>query len=185
LTCGTTNFPCQPDAVEGDDCNLCLVDDIGVARCNGLTECRVIGETCSTALDCCDLVACVPDQDGILRCGADWCVETGGPCTSDADCCPPNRCIREVGSVQGTCGTDTPPPPTGGAGGQPATGGAPPTGGVSGGGVPGGGAPPTGGVPTTGGTVTTCALYGQLCDNDADCCNDVPCTNGRCINPPG
>ena len=184
LTCGTTNFPCQPGAEEDEPCELCLVDDIGVARCNGLSECREIGETCSSALDCCDDVACVPDEDGILRCGEDRCIEKGGPCTSDADCCPPNECLREVGSIQGTCGTDV--PGTGGTG----SGGAPPTGGVPGGGapptggIPGGGAPPTGGVPATGGA-PSCALYGQICDGNADCCNDVPCTDGRCVNPPG
>jgi hypothetical protein len=29
----------------------------------------------------------------------------------------------------------------------------------------------------------SCALYGQLCTVSADCCNGVPCTNGRCQYP--
>jgi hypothetical protein len=29
----------------------------------------------------------------------------------------------------------------------------------------------------------SCALYGQQCTVNADCCNGIPCTAGRCISP--
>jgi hypothetical protein len=39
---------------------------------------------------------------------------------------------------------------------------------------------PDGGVGDSG---IPCAQYGQLCNNSGDCCNGVPCTNGRCLYP--
>jgi hypothetical protein len=29
----------------------------------------------------------------------------------------------------------------------------------------------------------SCALYGQQCTTSADCCNGIPCTMGRCLEP--
>jgi hypothetical protein len=67
-------------------------------------------------------------------------------------------CITPLGSTEGICGLLTPPPGTPGVdGGSPGT--------------LDGGAPPV------------CAEYGQLCTTRADCCNDIPCYNGRCIEP--
>jgi hypothetical protein len=36
---------------------------------------------------------------------------------------------------------------------------------------------------SSGGPDASCALYGQICTTSADCCNGVPCTNGRCEYP--
>jgi hypothetical protein len=193
---------------------VCQLDPIGVPRCYGLgTDCREPGETCASSMDCCNGVPCVVAPDGLLRClppsdGGPNCVPRGGSCTIDADCCPGTLCLREPGSVQGICGTITPPgtggtPGTGGApaaGGTPETGGTPLTGGMAtagGGGVPlTGGAPATGGIPSTGGIPATggipstggtppCSAYGQYCNVTADCCNGVPCTLHMCVIPPG
>ncbi len=180
LVCGGTGVLCQPGAVEGDECESCLLDPFGVPRCNALGECRAAGETCATAADCCEGLPCVPGDDGLLRCGETICVESGGTCTVDADCCVGLPCVRPVGSTHGVCGEI--PPPTGGAGGGPATGGA-----GGGAGTPAAGAPGAGG---TGGT-TSCALYGQQCSRDEDCCNHtedpatnrVDCINGYCLAP--
>jgi hypothetical protein len=107
---------------------------------------------------------CIPDANGVLRCyvpptsGIDGgvpsaCVPAGGPCSINGDCCVGSMCIEPVGSTQGVCGTATPPP------------GAPP--------VDGG----TADAPTL-----SCAAYGQACVTNGDCCNDVTCWNGRCMN---
>jgi hypothetical protein len=40
-----------------------------------------------------------------------------------------------------------------------------------------GATPPSG----EGGAPATCAEYGQDCTDSGDCCNDVPCTDGKCI----
>ncbi|MBN2197319.1 MAG: hypothetical protein JW751_31240, partial [Polyangiaceae bacterium] len=178
LVCGGTGFLCQPDAEEGDECESCLLDPFGVPRCNALGECRVVGETCATSADCCDQMPCVPDEDGVLRCGATICVDAGGTCTVDADCCTGIPCLRPIGSVQGVCGGES--PPTGGSGGAP-----PAAGGTAGAPAGGTAGSPTGGGPATGGVPTECALYGQLCEEDADCCNPglVFCDNGVCLAP--
>jgi hypothetical protein len=34
--------------------------------------------------------------------------------------------------------------------------------------------------PCGGGDAGTCALYGQSCVQDSDCCDGVPCSSGRC-----
>ena len=134
---------------------MCQLDALGVPRCYGLSRCRICGETCASSADCCDNAPCVPDEEGTLRCCVedvpDVCVPLDGPCTIDADCCPPYICIRPVGSTVGTCGTPD-IPGTGGTGGE-------------------GGAP------------STCAQYGQICDSNADCCSEVPCTDGVCKFP--
>lgn len=157
LVCGGTGFLCQPDAVEGDGCEPCLLDPFGVPRCNALGECRIVGETCATSADCCDEMPCVPDDEGVLRCGATTCIPVSGPCTVDADCCFGLPCVRPVGSTHGTCGGDI---GTGGAGGG-------------------------GGATGSGGTTSDCALYGQQCSTTEDCCNEVPCTDGVCLFPIG
>jgi hypothetical protein len=174
----------------GASSGACQLDTIGVPRCFPSTECTIEGDICSATYDCCGGV-CVPDAAGTLRCtqppDEGPCIPSGGPCTVNADCCPPTLCIREPGSASGYCGI-LEPPSTGGApgtGGAPATGGAgeggePPTGGTSG----TGGQPATGGTPATGGIpIPVCSEYGQTCSVASDCCNDVPCTAGRCVYP--
>jgi hypothetical protein len=173
--CTSSSAPASCCGATGASSDACQLDALGVPRCNALTECRVYGDTCTSPEDCCDNVPCVPDEFGVLRCyeppTEDPCVVVDGPCTTDADCCPPYSCIRPVGSILGTCGTLV-PPGTGGAGGQPGSGGA-------------AGTPGAGGTPGVGGSPPSCALYGQICDVDEDCCNSVPCTDGICKLPPG
>ena len=74
-----------------------------------------------------------------------------------ADCCVGLMCEIPPGASAGTCQPPKQPPP--------------PEGGVPEGGIPEGGvdAPPP------------CAEYGQICTQDSDCCNGVPCNGGRCI----
>jgi hypothetical protein len=154
----------------GSKSGVCQLDPLGVPRCNGLgDECVPPGDICASADDCCDDVPCIPDAQGVLRCmyppddGGTACVPVDGPCTIDADCCPGYVCIRPIGSTQGTCGNYGPPTDSG---------------------VSDGGTPTDSGV-TDGGTPPGCALYGQSCQNDDDCCNDVPCTDGICRVPIG
>jgi hypothetical protein len=149
---------CPAGSSVNSNCSLCMLDAIGIPRCNGLAECRQEGETCSSSLDCCDGLPCVVAEDGKLRCyvlpPGEECVPVGGPCTADADCCSGYTCIKELGSVNGTCGQLNPPviQPDGGVVFPP-----PPP-------------PPE------------CSAYGQSCTITTDCCNPdaVPCTGGVC-----
>jgi hypothetical protein len=169
--CHYQNYTCSISSARNDCCGavgnsgICQLDTLGVPRCNGLgTTCRKGGETCSSAVDCCDQMPCIPDATGILRCylppasGIDGgvpvaCVPAGGPCSINADCCVGSTCIQPVGSTQGVCGSTTPPP-----GSVP----------VDAGGTD---APPP-----------VCAAYGQACVTSADCCNNVTCWNSRCMD---
>jgi hypothetical protein len=103
------------------------------------------------------------------------CVPSGGSCTINGDCCPGGLCHREPGSTVGSC-TSSGPPPTGsggaGSAGGPSTGGGANNGGASTGGSGG----------TAGAPVTVCSEYGQICQEDGDCCNGVPCTSGICAS---
>jgi hypothetical protein len=154
--CGVSSARANCCGGLGANGGVCQLDGLGVPRCNGLgDECIEAGEICASADDCCDDVPCVPDDEGVLRCfdppGDDPpCVPVTGSCTVNADCCVGGTCIRPVGSTEGSC--------------QGTTGG---SGGSGGGGSGGSDSPP-------------CATYGQSCDEDGDCCNDVPCTDGVC-----
>ena len=161
------DYPCSSSSAPNKCCGdlgghdgMCQLDALGVPRCNGLGRCLECGEMCASSADCCEHAPCVPDESGTLRCCVedvpDVCVPVDGPCTIDADCCPPYFCIRPVGSTVGYCGTPE-TPGTGGSAGQGGAGGAPPT----------------------------CALYGQICEEDADCCYEVPCIDGLCRHPLG
>jgi hypothetical protein len=181
--CHYADYACDISSARANCCGAlgasrdgCQLDALGVPRCNGLgDECRMKGETCASADDCCDSIPCVPDSEGVLRCadipdGDPPCVPSGGACTINGDCCRGSTCIRPVGSIVGVCGQDTPP----GTGGTSGTGGTGGSGGVGDGGVPGsGGSAGTGEPPA-------CAEYGQLCEGNSDCCNEVPCAGGIC-----
>jgi hypothetical protein len=164
--CHYKDYTCSVSSARNNCCSgvgnsgECQLDFLGVPRCNGMGDtCRVAGETCASAQDCCNLAPCVPDAAGILRCygvpGVDGgpptssCVPTGGPCSINADCCVGSTCIQPIGSTQGICGIPTPPPSDAG---------------VIDASSPG------------------CAEYGQTCTIDADCCNGVPCWNNRCMD---
>jgi hypothetical protein len=118
--CFFQDYACSVSSARANCCGglgagggVCQLDPLGVPRCNGLgEECRAEGETCASTDDCCNDVPCVPDEDGVLRCGANQCVQPGDTCTIDADCCPGFVCVRPVGSTQGVCGTVTEPPTT-------------------------------------------------------------------------
>jgi hypothetical protein len=140
---------------------FCQLDTLGLPRCNGLSACVPAGGNCSSAIDCCNHVPCVPDSSGVLRClepvdAGPTCVAPGGTCSFNGDCCPGTVCVEPPGSTQGTCGN------TGGTGGTTGSGGSGGTGGTG-----------------TGGT-TGCADYGQICTVDGDCCNGVSCYLGLC-----
>lgn len=162
--CGVSSARANCCDGTGAKSGVCQLDLLGIPRCTGLgDECRQPGETCSSAVDCCNDLPCIPDQDGILRCmipqdGGPVCVETDGSCTISADCCTGLICIRPIGSTRGTCGTFDIPPPDGG--------------------VPDAGGTPDGGT-------TPCSQYGQSCDDQQACCNDIPCDNGICRIPIG
>ncbi|MGE5787450.1 MAG: hypothetical protein ACM3ZE_22845, partial [Myxococcales bacterium] len=153
---------------------VCQLDTLGVPRCNGLgTTCRVAGDQCASADDCCDNAPCVRDPQGILRCyGAGQCVDHGGSCTINADCCPGSVCVHQQGSTTGACGT--PVTPGSGTGGAAGFGGAP-------------NIPAAGNAGAVGTTRIVpppiCAEYGQMCTSAANCCNGVPCTSGTCMFP--
>jgi hypothetical protein len=160
--CHLKDYACDNSNARSNCCfevgannGACEVDALGVPRCNGLADCREVGETCNSSADCCipegsDMhPPCVPDDEGVLRCGEDECIPTGGSCTINADCCPGGTCYRPAGTTEGTC-----EPPTTGEGGA--------------GGGPG----------------TVCSEYGQQCTDAGDCCNDVPCTDDICKYPP-
>jgi hypothetical protein len=165
--CHYKDYTCSVSSARNDCCaavgnsGVCQLDFLGVPRCNGLgTTCIPSGGICSSAMDCCYQLPCIPDGTGLLRCylppgtGIDGgvpttCVPVGGPCTINADCCVGYTCIQPVGSTQGICGIPTPPP------------------GVD------------AGTPDT----PACAEYGQACTSDADCCNNVTCWNFRCMDP--
>jgi hypothetical protein len=140
----------------GANGGVCQLDPLGVPRCNGLgDECRAAGETCASTDDCCDDRPCVPDSNGVLRCGSDECQPAGDSCTVNGDCCPGGVCVLAPGSTVGTCGGE--PTTSGGEGGATGTGGS--------------------------GSTGICAEYGQLCTESSECCNDVPCSSGVCRFP--
>ncbi|NRA33441.1 MAG: hypothetical protein HRU17_08890 [Polyangiaceae bacterium] len=179
-TCPNSSAPNNCCAGQGNY-KACKLDPLGVPRCDGLGDnCREGGETCASASDCCQDVPCVEGDDGFLRClsvpdgGVIVCVESGKNCTINADCCRGTTCVRPVGSTNGTCSTPTDPPP-------PTDGGTPTW---DGGLLPDGAPAPDGSSPRDPPTYPpTCGEYGQNCDVDSDCCNDIPCTAGSCRFP--
>ncbi len=127
--CHLKDYACSVSSARNNCCGglgnsgVCQPDLLGVPRCNGLGDtCRCgfgtepdgmggcmdspdhPGETCASADDCCDDLPCVPDDQGVLRCGGAMCVMSGGSCTIDGDCCPGLTCIRPPGSTVGMCG---------------------------------------------------------------------------------
>jgi len=162
----TNNYVCSSSSARNDCCagvgnsGVCQLDMLGVPRCNGLgTTCRPGGDTCSSAMDCCNQMPCVPDSAGVLHCYTppipsqdggvlSSCVPAGGSCSINGDCCVGSTCIQPIGSTQGICGTIQPLPDAG----------------------------------TIDVSSPNCAEYGQLCSANADCCNGIPCTGGRCMD---
>lgn len=165
MSCNASCDCCSGNCNNQDTCKL---DSVGIPRC-AAAQCVGPGEACATSANCCNGLPCVPNpQDGgtpPFICFGSSCVPACGPCAIDADCCVGTSCVVPIGSTQGTCGPCNP--------------------GLDGGtdgGMDGG---PMDGGPTDSGTVDSgpqCALYGQQCTTNGDCCNDVPCNgaNGPC-----
>jgi hypothetical protein len=171
-SCNAENNCCAGNV--NQDPNVCQQDLLGIPRCTGVGDCAdagsLAGQPCATSADCCGL-PCLPNADpngAPFICGTS-CVQTGGACTTDADCCAGLPCKAPPGSTQGVCGDNNiPDGGTGGSGGTAGTGGA-------------------GGTAGSAGTGGGCAYYGQNCTTAADCCNGVPCTvstnGGHCVYP--
>jgi hypothetical protein len=158
--CHYKDYACSISSARNDCCaavgnsGVCQIDALGVPRCYGLGDnCRKTGETCASQADCCNMAPCVPDAAGQLRCGGasdagvPVCRKPGETCSINGDCCPGYLCITPPGSTMGVCGTPPPPP--------------------SDGGIDASTPPPDGGV--------GCALYGQSCTMNSDCCSGVTC----------
>jgi hypothetical protein len=171
LSCNAENNCCSGQVQQNPF--ACQQDILGIPRCTMLGQpCNdggsKAGQSCASSADCCGL-ACVPNPAFTADAGmppfvcGGQCAGSGGTCTTAADCCPGLPCTMPPGSTRGTCGF----PPSGDAG--------PP--------------PPVDGSSTdaeipdvwSDGGKPICAEYGQVCTTGADCCNSVPCTNGRCI----
>jgi hypothetical protein len=95
--------------------DTCRLDNLGIPRCTAAPgqDCTnpedYVGEDCATSADCCGL-PCTPSGSGEFPptvCGGETCVDQGGVCTNNADCCAGLPCVLEPGSTQGLCG-DTP-----------------------------------------------------------------------------
>lgn len=157
-----TSAPADCCACEPPKWKCCHADNSGVFRCAGGSSgpcpggmdgtpgcCIEPGGQCSFSSECCGGNPCLPDDQGVLRCGATQCVPQGGVCTSTSDCCAGLECIIEPGQTTGVCGTDVPQP----------------DGGVT---VPDGGT-----VQNDAGPV--CALPGQHCTQSSECCYGYTC----------
>jgi hypothetical protein len=150
----------------------CQQDTLGIPRCTVASDRSCAdagvppaGTPCASSADCCGL-ACLPNPTAggaPFVCGG-ACVSGGGKCTTSADCCPGLPCVISPGSTSGTCGGGT----TGTDGGTTGS-----DGGTTG----------DGGTVTDSGVAPGCTLYGQTCTAAAQCCDGIPCTNGRCIYP--
>jgi hypothetical protein len=151
--CNATDNCCSGNVQQNDTCHQ---DNLGVPRCSYAGDggnCVPSSGTCASSADCCNLNPCVPSGDGGFTCYPGACVPTQGACTNDADCCPGGHCYIQSGHTSGLCVSTS---------------------------LPDGGTTSDGGVVDSG---VPCSLYGQTCTTSSDCCNNVPCTSGRCIVP--
>jgi hypothetical protein len=157
--------------------NCCKLDKAGVPRCyggstkdcpNGYTGkapcCIKAGDVCAFADECCNGAPCLPDNNGVRRCGS-MCQMAGMACTADSDCCPGLPCVIPKGQLIGTCMPPPPPPPDMGVAadfaGQNVDLAAPPP--------------------------KPCSLVGQSCSTVQPCCNGLTCSppNGVGVCQPG
>ncbi|HSQ64695.1 MAG TPA: hypothetical protein VLM85_15835 [Polyangiaceae bacterium] len=152
--------------------------------------CRLQTNQCNATDNCCSgnvqqYDTCHQDNLGIPRCsyaGDAGCIPPAADagCSSSADCCNLNPCVPNPSDAGPpyTCYPQTCVPTSG-----PCT--------TDGDCCPGGHCYIQNGQssgsciapPTDAGTDASCALYGQTCAQSSDCCNGVPCTNGRCEVP--
>jgi hypothetical protein len=166
-SCSAENNCCEPNGAPNSSyCNsnpdnCCRRDALGIPRgllnANDCAAPVAPGTSCATSADCCGK-PCVGD-----KClGA--CVNQDGKCTTHADCCSGLPCVIATGETEGICGGSFLP-----------------DGGVGTGGNDAGTPPADGGTSGDAGTVPpSCALYGQTCTSNGDCCDGVPCSSGVC-----
>jgi hypothetical protein len=184
--------------VPGDGNVTCQIQaGFSVGICRNPTGCNPEGNVChymnyacsisSARNDCCGAPgnsgACQLDKLGVPRCHAiGACVNQGGACAFDADCCNGGHCVP---GPDGKLTCQTACSPKSGSctvdadccsglhcyvamGSTMGTCGAPPP-------------PPTGydsGPPPSYPDGGSCAFYGQACTQSSDCCNGVMCTTG-------
>jgi len=93
--------------------NTCVQDNLGIPRCLAAEiDCtdpaNYVGEACASSADCCNL-PCVPNPQGDppFVCAGE-CVDSGGTCTNNADCCSGIPCLLSPGSTMGTCAAGPP-----------------------------------------------------------------------------
>jgi hypothetical protein len=186
-TCHLLNYTCANSTKANDCCaiggpsnKICAVDPLGVPRCaSGV--CTGPGGSCTNSLDCCatdgglcyspdggapaaGCLPCIPVPDGGsgFVCAqpndaGTFCQQNGQTCTINADCCDTFMCHVPPGSTSGSCEPIVTPPP-------------PPDGGASDSSTP---------IDAPTDAPPTCALYGQSCTMNSDCCNGVPCAIGN------
>ena len=164
-SCSAENNCCSHSSLPNDYCNsnpgnCCNKDALGIPRCLiRPVDCKgTDGGTPPVAGTVCATSAdCCGNPCIDNKCGG-ACVPKGSACTTSADCCAGIPCVQSPGSAKGVCGGTVLP-----------------DGGVSDAGTDDAGSNlPDGG---------NCALYGQICAANGDCCNGVPCTAGRCRFP--
>ncbi len=166
-SCSAENNCCEHSSLPSSYCNsnpenCCQKDSLGIPRClikpvNCDAGAPTAGTVCATSADCCGN-PCIANKCG----GAGACQKKGDSCTTAADCCPGLPCVQAPGSVRGICG-GTLLPDAGVINEDP-------------------GSSSSSSSSSSGGP-STCALYGQTCSTNANCCNGVPCTAGRCRLP--
>ena len=156
--------------------------------------CRLQSNQCNATDNCCSGNVqqddtCHQDNLGVPRCsyaGDAGCTPSNGSCSTSADCCNLNPCVPNGDGgftcypgacvpVTGSCTTD----------GDCCPGGHCYSGKCSPNNPSDGGTPQQDGGSTDSGTPQDagCSLYGQTCTQASDCCNNIPCTNGRCVVP--
>jgi hypothetical protein len=193
--CGSTGMPGGNGSVK---CSKGAGQKVG--RCDNGQGCRPAGAVCKLASTSCnaenhccagnvntDPTVCQQDLLGVPRCtGVGGCGDAGSmagkACASSADCCGlpclPNAngtgfvcgttCVKAGGDCSSNADCCAGLPCTLDPGSSKGYCGYPPT--------PDAGTD-SGPPPQDGGT---CALLGQTCTQNSDCCNGVPCTNGIC-----
>ncbi|HVJ94131.1 MAG TPA: hypothetical protein VM580_30290, partial [Labilithrix sp.] len=164
--CGVNNRCCEPvefadgGKVPSNFCqnnpdNCCGKDALGIPRCRAnFLECD---KPLPPNTVCASSADCCGNPCIDNKCATTECAPRGSACTIAADCCAGLPCTIPAGSTDGVCGGSVLPD----------------------GGVTDAGTSTPGNLPDGG----TCALYGQLCSGNADCCSGVPCTSGRCRYP--
>ena len=114
--CTSSNAPSNCGNCEGPKSQCCRLDANGTPRCFGGSTpdcpagydsnnpecCVAAGEVCNFASECCGSTPCLPDNEGVLRCGA-TCAAEGATCTTTSDCCTGFECASSAPGEPPTC----------------------------------------------------------------------------------